>query len=42
MHRPIPKNTQAVMTVTLRTCYNLERNQRFNSPYEFYSYLETR
>jgi hypothetical protein len=29
-----PWNSQLVMTLTPRSCYNLERNQRFNSPYE--------
>ncbi len=42
---PHPGYSQLVMTLTPRSCYNLERNQRFNSPYESGSllivYLET-
>ncbi len=34
-HCESPWNSQLSVTLTPRSCYNLERNQRFNSSYEY-------
>ena len=39
IHRFAPRKAQSVVAINALSCYNLERNQRFNSPYESSSSL---
>jgi hypothetical protein len=39
-HRVTPGGPQLAMAITPPACYNLERNQLFNNPYESSSFLD--